>query len=158
MLRNLPIEGVGFYADTSNFYPDFILWIKEGKNQYPGIKIFHSDPLRDGLSQKYDFIISSGVHNTKISNNLRFIEKTFELFNKYSEIGFAMNYLSNNGDYFEDDLYYAEPELILKLGMKYSKKLLIKHNYMPHEFTIIIFNNYTIDPNLNVFSEHIDKV
>lgn len=40
VFRNLSKKGVGFFAETNNFYPDFILWIVEGKKQ----KIVFIDP------------------------------------------------------------------------------------------------------------------
>ena len=39
VLRNLPHRGIGFY-DTTSFYPDFIIWIKEKKKQ----RIIFVDP------------------------------------------------------------------------------------------------------------------
>ncbi|MEO0019691.1 MAG: DEAD/DEAH box helicase family protein [candidate division WOR-3 bacterium] len=34
LLRNLPKSGVGFRLTWSGFYPDFIMWVKKGNNQY----------------------------------------------------------------------------------------------------------------------------
>ncbi|MFN3996059.1 MAG: restriction endonuclease subunit R, partial [bacterium] len=33
LLRNYPFSGVGFQLKWTNFYPDFIMWIKEGEKQ-----------------------------------------------------------------------------------------------------------------------------
>jgi len=40
VLRNLSQKGVGFFIESSSFYPDFILWVVEGKKQ----SIFFLDP------------------------------------------------------------------------------------------------------------------
>ena len=40
VLRNLSIKGIGFFMDSSSFYPDFILWVVDGKKQY----IYFLDP------------------------------------------------------------------------------------------------------------------
>ncbi|MBM4309877.1 MAG: hypothetical protein FJ119_02875 [Deltaproteobacteria bacterium] len=40
VLRNLTQRGVGFFIESSSFYPDFILWVVEGKKQ----TIFFLDP------------------------------------------------------------------------------------------------------------------
>ncbi len=34
LLRNQSKKGIGFFVDTNNFYPDFILWIIEGDKQH----------------------------------------------------------------------------------------------------------------------------
>lgn len=40
VLRNLSRRGVGFFIESSSFYPDFILWVVEGNRQH----IFFLDP------------------------------------------------------------------------------------------------------------------
>ena len=40
LLRNLSKKGVGFFVESSSFYPDFILWVVEGKRQ----RILFLDP------------------------------------------------------------------------------------------------------------------
>lgn len=40
VLRNLSVKGIGFFMDSSSFYPDFILWVVDGKTQY----IYFLDP------------------------------------------------------------------------------------------------------------------
>jgi hypothetical protein len=40
ILRNLSVKGIGFFMDSSSFYPDFILWVVDGKKQY----IYFLDP------------------------------------------------------------------------------------------------------------------
>tara|TARA_B100001094_G_scaffold333420_1_gene411944 strand:- start:5467 stop:6123 length:657 start_codon:yes stop_codon:yes gene_type:complete len=131
--------------------------INEGIKQNPKRNILFSDPLNDGLDKNYDYIISSGVHNTKISDNLSFIKKTFDLFNSHSNKGFSMNFLSNNCDYFDENLYYSDPSEIIKIAMNYSQKVLIRHDYMPYEFTVIVYKNYTIEPIINIFSDLINN-
>lgn len=40
VLRNLTVMGIGFFMESSTFYPDFILWVVDGKKQY----IYFLDP------------------------------------------------------------------------------------------------------------------
>lgn len=40
VLRNLSVKGIGFFMESSSFYPDFILWVVDGKKQY----IYFLDP------------------------------------------------------------------------------------------------------------------
>lgn len=131
--------------------------INEGIKQNPERNISFSDPLNHGLSRNYDYIISSGVHNTKISDNLNFINKTFDLFNAHANKGFSLNFLSNNCDYFEDNLYYSDPSEIIRIALNYSQKVLVRHDYMPYEFTVIVHKNYKIESKINIFSDIINK-
>ena len=40
LLRNLSVKGVGFFMESAAFYPDFILWVVDGKKQH----IYFLDP------------------------------------------------------------------------------------------------------------------
>lgn len=40
VLRNLSVKGIGFFMESSSFYPDFILWVVDGSKQY----IYFLDP------------------------------------------------------------------------------------------------------------------
>jgi hypothetical protein len=40
VLRNLSVKGIGFFMESSSFYPDFILWVIDGLKQY----IYFLDP------------------------------------------------------------------------------------------------------------------
>lgn len=40
VLRNLSLKGIGFFMESSSFYPDFILWVIDKKKQY----IYFLDP------------------------------------------------------------------------------------------------------------------
>ena len=40
VLRNLSVKGIGFFMESSSFYPDFILWVVDNKKQY----IYFLDP------------------------------------------------------------------------------------------------------------------
>lgn len=40
VLRNLSVKGIGFFMESSSFYPDFILWVVDGTKQF----IYFLDP------------------------------------------------------------------------------------------------------------------
>lgn len=40
VLRNLSVKGIGFFMESSSFYPDFIVWVLDGNKQY----IYFLDP------------------------------------------------------------------------------------------------------------------
>lgn len=40
VLRNLSLQGIGFFMESASFYPDFIIWVIDGDHQY----IYFLDP------------------------------------------------------------------------------------------------------------------
>ena len=61
--------------------------------------------FKENLNQKFDYVFSSGVHNTKINNNYLFIAETMKKFDAFSIKGFSMNFLSSNVDYKEKNYF-----------------------------------------------------
>ena len=115
--------------------------IAEGKKIYPEANLFVKSPLLEGLDKKHDYIFSSGLHNLRLKDNWDFIKKTFDTFNRYSRLGFAANFISDNVDYSESDLFHANPSMVLDLAYKYSRRVVLRNDYMPFEFTVFIDKN-----------------
>ena len=132
--------------------------ISLAKQIYPGANLATRDVFQEGLLQKYDYIFSSGVHNLKLKDNWDFIAKTFELFNKYSTCGFALNFLSSKVDYELEETYHTNPVQILELAYKYSNKVVLRNDYMPFESTVFIDKQNDFDKNVVVYPEFIKYV
>ena len=132
--------------------------LNEAKIQYPEYVFKKVNFLNSNLDQKYDYIVSSGVHNTNIGDNYSIIKDTMGKFNEASNYGFAMNFLSTNVDYEEKKLFYSSPSKILEMGLNHSSNVLLRHDYMPFEFTLIVFKNKKIDEKLNIYEDYVSKV
>jgi len=122
--------------------------------EQPGINIRCLDALQAGLNKKYNYIVSCGVHNSKISDNISFIEDTFHLFNRYATDGFSMNFLSSKVDYINENNFHVSPSKIIELAMQFSNNVLLRHDYMSYEFSIIVIKNCKTIDNLNIFEKY----
>jgi SAM-dependent methyltransferase len=130
--------------------------IAEAKKVYPEANLISGDIFKDALPlTQYDYIISSGTHNTKIADNKVFIENTFELFNKYSTKGFALNFLSDKAEIKYPDVNYSSPEYILGLCYKYSNRVVLRNDYMPFEFTVFVDKRTDFDKENVVYPDFI---
>lgn len=127
--------------------------IAEGRAAYPSAKLHERDALRRGLQHDYDFIVASGVHNRMLPDNDEFIEQTFSLFDGHARRGFALNFMSNKAEYFEEDLYYADPAWVLSLAYRFSRRVTLRNDYMPFEFTVFVDKRESFDADSIVYSE-----
>ena len=132
--------------------------INEGKKRYPDAFLEVKDIFSDKLDKEFDYIFSSGVHNFKINDNWSYIQNTFNLYNKYSKSGFALNFISNKIDFTKEDIYYSDPAEVLKLGYKYSNRIVLRNDYMPFEFTVFVDKRKDFDKDLTVYPEFIKYV
>jgi hypothetical protein len=76
VLRNIPKKGIGFFIETVNYYPDFIIWIKTDDEQ----KILFADPK--GLVNMF-----GGFDDEKIKLHKRIKDFEIEISNKISNRG-----------------------------------------------------------------------
>lgn len=141
--HQLPIEYTGL-----DINPDLINVARE---RYPAARFFCQDLFDQPLDENFDVVLSSGVHNHRLSVNQEFVERTFEWFDRHSTLGFSVNFLSDRVNYRNEQNNYTAPEDILTLAMRYSSRVLLRHDYMPFEFTIFVDKRNKIDEKLTVF-------
>ena len=141
---------VHYHGYDSN--PDLIAL---GRKKYPDIPLLVADIFTLNTPQLFDYAVSSGVHNLKLQDNWHFIEKTFEQFARLCRKGFSLNFISNKVTRFDAHLYHADPAKILDLAYRYSKKIILRNDYMPFEFTIIVDLQDTFDQATVVYPEYL---
>lgn len=118
-----------------DIHPDLV---REGRKKYPDAHLSVRDIFKAPPRRKFDYIFSSGTHNTKVRNNQKFIADTFKIFNQYATKGFALNFMSDKVDYRHMHAFYASPSKILDLAYRYSRRVVLRNDYMPFEFTIFV--------------------
>ena len=132
--------------------------ISEGRKKYPEAALEPIDVFSEGFYGNYDYIYSSGTHNTKISDNWKFVEKTFELFNGHAKLGFALNFLSDKVDFKEEGAFYYNPSRMLDIAYKYSNRIVLRNDYMPFEFTVFVDKRKDFDKDLVIYPEFIQHI
>lgn len=130
--------GKGLEVDYSGYdiSPKFIAIAKE---KHPNLNFEVKDILKDPVEKKFDYVVSSGIFNHKISNNEQFIKEVFRKSLELSNQGIAHNMLSSCVDYRDAKLYYANPSEILSFCKTLSKRVTLRHDYMPFEFTAYVY-------------------
>ena len=62
-----------------------------------------------------------------------------------------MDFITDYVDFKNKGTFYASPEKIFKISKKISKRVLLKHDYLPFEFCIYIYPDDKIDLKNNTF-------
>lgn len=146
--------GTGFgamydYISMNHKNFDFIgydiseVMIQEAKKKYqqPNTKWIH----QLSNSQKFDYVIASGIFNVRLKNSQedweKYVLETLDSLNNLSKKGFSFNVLTKYSDpeFMKDYLYYADPMVLFDIcKRKYSKQVAVLHDYPLYEFTIIV--------------------
>ena len=116
-------------------------------------KFMVADLLSSKKIPRHDFILSSGVFNYRLKNNMNFIRKCFRKFNELSRKGFAANFLSDKVSYTKGYTYHSNPAEILELAYSYSNNVVIRNDYMPFEFTVFV-NKFSRITDFAVYEEY----
>jgi len=117
---------------------------------HPEATFIVEDILEESSVNKFDYIVSSGVLNAKLSDNegflKRMITRCFELCN----IGVAINMMSNYVDYKDEGLYYYSPEKVFTFCKTLTRRVIMRHDYMPYEFTVYLYKDSSVNER-NIF-------
>ena len=92
-----------------------------------------------------DYVLASGIFNVKLDICAQSWEDhlfvTLDEMNRLSRRGFGFNCLTMHcdADKMRADLYYADPSLLAAYCLKrFSRRVVLRHDYALHEFTIIV--------------------
>ena len=62
-----------------------------------------------------------------------------------------MNFITDYVDFKNKDTFYTSPEKIFKIAKKFSKRILLRHDYLPFEFCIYVYTDDKINQKDNSF-------
>lgn len=176
LLQNFNLNGISI-TDIGCGFGDLIYYLNHYSSnfQYLGIEYVHEfindaksihsknyiqfmegDYLQLDIPQT-DISIGSGIFNYKLqkSDNYKYIEMIIEKSFKSSRLGVAFDFLSTNVDFRKYEFsFHSDPCQILRIAYKYSKNIILKNDYAPFEFTIIIFKDDSFDGNDTIFKKY----
>jgi SAM-dependent methyltransferase len=118
------------------------------KKNHPEARFTRRDVFADGLDEEIDFALVSGAFNNRISDNWGFLTASLRALYSGVRGGVSFNLLSRYVDYFDDDLYYADPEAVFQFCKEeLSPRVALRHDYqikagmLPYEFTVYIYRD-----------------
>ncbi|HEY4440343.1 MAG TPA: class I SAM-dependent methyltransferase [Candidatus Elarobacter sp.] len=122
------------------------------REAYPDAAFAVGDPLVDGIAATYDVIVASGTHNHAAAGRDGYVEATFALFAAHARRGFAVNFLSDRATFTRPENAYADPARVLAAALRHSRRVQLRHDYMPFEFTVIVDLADGFEDELTVFA------
>ena len=141
--RNYKVDYTGY--DINNNL------LEIAKKKYPDARFDVKDILMGQIIEKFDYIISSGVFNFRLSDNTSFTKKMLKKMFEMCDKGVAVDFITDYVDYRNEDLHYTNPEDMFSFCKTLSKRVTIRNDYMPFEFCVYIYKNDSITVN-NAFA------
>jgi SAM-dependent methyltransferase len=124
-------------------------------------RVLHADDPRaewhclDFLATRRDWhcdaAFASGLLNHLREDHTGYIERFIAAMVAAATTYIAVDFLSTTADRRREDLYFADPAEILRLGLTHSRRVQLDHGYMPFEFTLRIWPDDRFAPDWPVF-------
>jgi len=139
--KNVKYKGV-------DIMPEFI---ENGKKIYPSLNLETADyflrPLPVGYSDiTYDVVLCSGALNSNFGNkseNLEFRKKAIKVMFEHTNNVMAFNMLGGHpapeNDNLESNIWYTDSLEILEYCMTLTRRVILRHNYHPTDFTVFLY-------------------
>ncbi len=131
--------------------------IIEAKKNYANqtnISFILEDFLKLKFEKNYDIIISSGVFNFKLqeADNYEFIKSFMDKAFNIANDGIAFDFLSDKVDFQYKHTFHSNPTNILNMAYNMSRNIMLKNNYMPFEFTVVVFKDQSFLTDDTIFT------
>jgi hypothetical protein len=119
-------------------------FVEDSQKRFPESKFFHRDIAESSFTDKYDYLLMSGVFHQRRESTIPDWEKfsqsimknSFDMCNK----GIAFNFISPFVDFYQTQVYYSNlPKLINFINDELSRFFEIRHNYALFEFTVFVY-------------------
>lgn len=118
--------------------------IATARSRFPKATFQVGDILDSKLTEKFNYVVSSGIFGLETPNWQAVTEKILSRMYELCEIGVAVNFLSSFtlGKKVADS-HYANPADILDFVCKnLSTRIILRHDYRPNDFTLYIYKPF----------------
>jgi len=125
-----------------------------GKELYPSASFKVMDFDEEVLEKKIDWVFASGIFNFKLEDNESFIKNMLSKMFNISKKGVAVDFMSSYVDFQNEDAYHTKPEQIFSYCKQLSRRITLRHDYMPFEFCVYIYKNDQFNE-LTLFNDYV---
>ena len=133
--------------------PEFI---QEAEKKYKtsSVSFVQGDFASLLLSSNFDYIVASGIFGYRMTHvdNYSYIRHVLGKMLDACNEAVAVDFLSDRVNFKRDQNFYASPETILATCMSLTKNVRLFHDYMPFEFSVVLYKDDSFDESDTVFN------
>jgi SAM-dependent methyltransferase len=113
--------------------------IGAARAKFPGVPFETKDILAEKVEVAFDYVFASGTFNLRVKDSDRGLKAMISRMYEIARRGVGFNVMSTYADYFNEAEYYARPEALFTFCMSLTHRVVLRHDYMPHDFTIWMY-------------------
>ncbi len=113
--------------------------IERARELHPAAAFEVLDVTGRSLPRRADYAVASGVLNVETGTNEADMRRMIRACFQACDVAAAMNMLSTWADWREPGRHYYEPIRMVRLARRVSRRVVLRHDYMPHDFTLYLY-------------------
>jgi SAM-dependent methyltransferase len=128
--------------------------LKIARENHPGIEVQEADICSWSNKDKYDYVIASGIFNAKLAttdNQQHILQSLKAMFEKTDKV-MSVDFMSTYVDFQKEQAWHTDPQWLIPHLRNLTKRFIIRYDYMPYEFSVILFKDDRIATN-NTFEK-----
>ncbi len=113
-------------------------YVERCRQRFPQARFELRNVVAEGIDGTYDAIVFSQVFNNRYqySDNMQVVEHVLRTAVAHARYSVSIDFLSTRVDYREAHLFYYDPAALLRLGLSLAPRVVLRHDYRPHEFCL----------------------
>jgi trans-aconitate methyltransferase len=122
--------------------------IEEGRTRFVDADLRVADLSDMSGDKTFDLVVGSGIFNAKLRHESSLehirsaLEKMFAVCRQVTAVDFLTSYV----DFERDDLHYMPPETAFAFAKALTRRVALRHDYMPFEFALGAYRDDTLAP------------
>lgn len=121
--------------------------LEVARQRHPDLDVRELDITDDSaVLEEYDFVIASGTLNAALpsGSNEAHIEVALRSMFQRTRVATCVDFLSTYVDFQKPGAYHTDPGWALSAAKRLTRRALLRHDYMPYEFSIFLFRDDVI--------------
>ncbi len=117
--------------------------ISRAQREYPHVPFAVVDAVSQPLPWNADYVFASGVLNMESGNNKAATRQLLRTAFLACRHAVAVNMLSTWADWTERNRHYCDPIGMVRFARRLTPRVVLRHDYMPHDFTLYLYRGPT---------------
>lgn len=130
--RNIPADYTGYDISPAV--------LESARERFPNLDLELVDLMAEDIAlPQFDFVFASGIFHLRPEGAYAYVEAMVQQMYRACRRGTAFNSLSSISNQIEPDKFVADPAKVLEICLDIAPNVVLRHDYMPHDFTVYLY-------------------
>lgn len=104
-------------------------------------------------NRHFDYVVAIAIHNIKVDNGWQILKQTTQRQFELCRIATHLSLLTDRYQGFAEQIQPWRVEKVLEFALSITPYVVLRHDYMPHDFSITLYREPLIDTNPKLLSD-----